>query len=120
MKKYLLLLAAALLALPAFNSCDKKPTGNPTEDAEAFQGLLEKEQDITLKAQQKFADLAEYYAENEDYETYEDLQKEFLDMTKDLQEQYEDQLKDLTKQFEKAEKKLNKKKNKDNDEEDEE
>ncbi|MBR5117841.1 MAG: hypothetical protein IK100_04250 [Muribaculaceae bacterium] len=119
MKKYLLIFAAALLALPAFNSCDKKPTGDPTEDAEAFQSLLEKQQDITLEAQQKMADLAEYYAENEDYDAYEDLQKEFFKMAEDLQEQYEDQINDLRKKIEKVEKKLDKKKNKDSDDEEE-
>ncbi len=120
MKKFLLLLAAALLVIPAFNSCDKKPTGNPTDDAEAFQTLLEKQQEITLEAQQKMADIAEYYAENEDYDTYKDLQKEFFKMAEDLQEQYEDQMKDLRKKIEKAEKKLDKKKNKDNDDDEDE
>ena len=119
MKKYLLLTAVALLALPALNSCNK-PSGDPEKDAEAFQGLIEKGQELTLEAQQKVADLAEYYAENEDYDAYKDLQKEFQDMVKDLQDQYEDQMKDLTKAISKVEKKINKKKNKKHDDEDDE
>lgn len=117
MKKYLLIVAAAILALPALNSCNK-PSGDPTEDAEKFQNLLEKDQEIELEAQLKLADIAEYYAENEDYDTYEDLQKEFLEMTKELQDQYEDQIEKLNKKIAKVEKKLNK--NKDNDDENDE
>ena len=113
MKKYLLIVAAALLALPALNSCNK-PSGDPEKDAEAFQGLIEDQLEIELEAQQKIADLAEYYAENEDYDAYKDLQDEFMEMSKDLQEQYEDQIKDLNKAISKVEKKINKKKNKDN------
>jgi predicted nucleic acid-binding Zn-ribbon protein len=115
MKKYLLIVAAALLALPALNSCNK-PSGDPEKDAEAFQGLIEDQLEIELEAQQKIADLAEYYAENEDYDAYKDLQDEFFEMSKDLQEQYEDQIKDLNKAISKVEKKINKKKNKNNDE----
>ena len=116
MKKYLLIVAATLLALPALNSCNK-PSGDPVKDAEAFQGLIEDQLEIELEAQQKIADLAEYYAENEDYDAYKDLQDEFFEMSKDLQEQYEDQIKDLNKAISKVEKKINKKKNKDNEDE---
>lgn len=116
MKKYLLIVAATLLALPALNSCNK-PSGDPEKDAEAFQGLIEDQLEIELEAQQKIADLAEYYAENEDYDAYKDLQDEFMEMSKDLQEQYEDQIKDLNKAISKVEKKINKKKNKDNEDE---
>lgn len=118
MKKYLLIVAAALLALPALNSCNK-PSGDPEKDAEAFQGLIEDQLEIELEAQQKIADLAEFYAENEDYDAYKDLQEEFFEMSKDLQEQYEDQIKDLNKAISKVEKKINKKKNKNNDDEEE-
>ena len=94
MKKYLLIVAVALLALPALNSCNK-PSGDPVKDAEAFQGLIEDQLEIELEAQQKIADLAEYYAENEDYDAYKDLQDEFMEMSKDLQEQYDELLEEL-------------------------
>lgn len=118
MKKYLLLTAVALLALPVLNSCNK-PTGDPTADAEAFQGIFEDQQEIELEAQQKIADIAEYYAENGDNDAYKELQEEFIDMSKDLQEQYEDQIEDLNKAISKVEKKINKKKSKSDDEESE-
>ena len=117
MKQYLLIAATLLLALPVLTSCNK-PSGDPEKDAEAFQGLFEEQQKIELEAQQKIADLAEYYAENKDYDAYQELQDEFLDITKDLQDKYEDQVKDLEKSIAKLEKKINKK-NKNNDDEEE-
>lgn len=117
MKQYLLIAAAVLLVLPVLTSCNK-PSGDPEKDAEAFQGLFEEQQKIELEAQQKIADLAEYYAENKDYDAYQELQDEFLDITKDLQDKYEDQVKDLEKSIAKLEKKINKK-NKNNDDEEE-
>lgn len=116
MKQYLQIAAALLLALPVLTSCNK-PSGDPEKDAEAFQGLIEDQFEIELEAQQKYADLLEYYAENEDYDAYKDLQDEFMEMSKDLQEQYEDQIKDLNKAISKVEKKINKKKNKDYEDE---
>lgn len=118
MKKYLLLTAAALLALPALNSCSSKPTGDPEKDAEAFQGLLEKKYDLNLKATEKTADVAEYYAENNDYDDYKDLQEEFLDMAKDVMEEYEDQEEDLVEAINKAEKKIYKNNDSDDDDDD--
>jgi len=108
MKKYLLITLAALLALPALYSCNK-PTGDPEKDAEAFQGFFEDQLKLKLEKQQKVADLAEYYAENEDYDAYKELQEEVLEIGKDLKEEYEDQVEELSKALEKAKKKINKK-----------
>lgn len=117
MKKYLLITLAALLALPALYSCNK-PTGDPEKDAEAFQGFFEDQLKLKLETQQKVADLAEYYAENEDYDAYKELQEEVFDIFKDLQEKYEDQHEELDEAIAKAEKKINKKNNKDDDSQD--
>ena len=117
MKKFLLVASCALLVLPFITSCNSSPTGDPKADAEAFQKVIEQQLDIELEARQKVVDLAEYYAENEEYDAYEDLQNEFLEMTSDLQEKYEDQLKDLEKALQKAEKKIYKKKKTKSDDE---
>ena len=102
------------------NSCGK-PSGDPQQDAEAFEGLIMDQLEINLEGQQKTADLAEYYLENENAKAYKKLQKEAMEMAEDLYKDYEDQIEDLSKHLEKVEKKIYKKKNKsDDDEEDEE
>ncbi|MBR5171298.1 MAG: hypothetical protein IKW85_12140 [Muribaculaceae bacterium] len=120
MKKYLLLTAAALLALPALNSCGK-PSGDAEDDANTFQSLYEKENELTLETLEKTVEIAEYYAENEDLDAWNDLDEEFKDLISDIYEdKYEDKIDDLQDKIKDAVDDMkDKKKDKDDDDDDE-
>ncbi|MBR5171299.1 MAG: hypothetical protein IKW85_12145 [Muribaculaceae bacterium] len=116
MKKYLIIAIAAFIALPLLNSCG--PKGDPKSDAETIADLYEKAQDLRIDILEKELEMAEYYAENNDYKGY----KKFLEkqsklrekVDKDFKKEHKDEFKDLEKRLEKAEKKI-RKKDKDDD-----
>lgn len=118
MKKYFLIAVAALFALPMLNSCGG-PSGDAKGDAEIIGDYYEKERKLTVEILEKKLEMAEYYADQNDYKGYkkflEKIDKLSSKVDKDFEKEHKDEIKDLKKRMEKAEKKLRKKKDKDDD-----
>lgn len=109
MKKYFLIAAVALIAMPLFTSCNK-PTGDPEKDAEKMKGLIEKQQELSIDVLEKQIKVAEYYAEKGDYKGYKKFKKKFDRYVNKVFDNYKnkhiDEFDDLDKRKEKAFKKL--------------
>lgn len=110
MKKYLLVAVAGLFLIPVFNSCNK-PTGDPVKDAEAFAGDLEDQQQALLDMEKKAVEFAEYYAEQDDYQGYEEFKNKCIKLQSKVATRFEKknkkEIKELERRLKKAEKILN-------------
>ena len=76
MKKYLLIAMAAMIAWPLFNSCNN-PSGDPEKDAKNKLALIEKKQKLEIEILQKQLEVAQFYAEKNDYDGYRKFLKKF-------------------------------------------
>ena len=112
-------LAYAVLSLAALTSCGG-PNGDPTHDAEAFEDLLEKFMELDLKEQMTDQEHMDYYAENEDLDTWKDYKKEYEKFEKEImKDKYQDKIDDLNEKIQEAEEEMRENATDEDDEDDE-
>lgn len=95
MKKYLLIIAAAFLAIPTLISCSGA-SGDPEKDAEAFKDLFEEQCELDLKTKKKLADELDHYSKNENLTDWDEYNRKCDSIRAIIKrDQYYDKIEDL-------------------------
>ena len=92
--------------MPLFFSCGD-PSGNPKNDAENMRGYIEKSYKHQIEFLEKKLEVAQYYAQKDDPEGYEDFLKELtkkdLEVHENFNDDHEEEIEKINDRLEDAE-----------------